>query len=41
MVNQWNSQENAEIFAHSPELKAAMEQAGVEGTHSVHFLNEA
>jgi hypothetical protein len=28
-------------FAHSPELKAAMEKAGVMGPPSVSFLNEA
>jgi hypothetical protein len=41
MVNKWNSQENVEKFAHSPELKAAMGKAGVVGTPGVHFLNEA
>jgi quinol monooxygenase YgiN len=40
-INQWNTLENAQAFAHSPELKAAMEKAGVMGPPSVHFLNEA
>ena len=39
-VNKWNSVANAQKFAHSPELKAAMEKAGVDGTPSVYFLNE-
>lgn len=41
VINKWNSLENAQKFAHSPELKAAMEKAGVEGTPNVYFLNEA
>ena len=41
VVNKWNSLENAQRFAHSPELKAAMEKAGVAGPPSVYFLNEA
>jgi len=41
IVNKWNSLEKAQKFAHSPELKAAMEKAGVVGAPSVHFLNEA
>lgn len=36
----WNSLANAQKFAQSPELKAAMEQAGVEGPPTVNFLNE-
>ena len=40
-INKWNSLENAQKFAHSPELKATMEKAGVIGAPSVHFLNEA
>ena len=40
-VNKWNSMANAQKFAQSPELKAAMEKAGVEGHPSINFLNEA
>jgi len=40
-INKWNSMENARKFSHSPELKAAMEKAGVVGQPSVFFLNEA
>lgn len=36
----WNSLANAQKFAQSPELKAAMEKAGVEGPPHFHFLNE-
>ncbi len=39
-INRWNSIANAQKFAHSPELKAAMEKAGVLGTPDVSFLNE-
>jgi quinol monooxygenase YgiN len=39
-VNKWNSMANAQKFAQSPDLKAAMEKAGVEGHPSVYFLNE-
>jgi quinol monooxygenase YgiN len=41
IINKWNSLENAQKFAHSPELKAAMEKAGVAGAPNVYFLNEA
>ena len=40
-INKWNSVDNAQKFAHSPELKAAMEKAGVVGAPIVSFLNEA
>ena len=40
-INKWNSLANAQKFAHSPELKAAMENAGVVGAPNVSFLNEA
>jgi quinol monooxygenase YgiN len=40
-INKWNSVESAQKFAHSPELKAAMEKAGVVGVPNVSFLNEA
>lgn len=39
-INKWNSLENAQKFAHSSDLKAAMEKAGVMGTPVVSFLNE-
>jgi quinol monooxygenase YgiN len=40
-INKWNTLANAQKFAHSPELKAAMEKAGVVGAPIVSFLNEA
>ena len=40
LVNKWDSLENAQKFAHSPELQAAMEKAGVMGAPNVSFLNE-
>ncbi|HWQ04384.1 MAG TPA: antibiotic biosynthesis monooxygenase [Longilinea sp.] len=40
-INKWNSLANAQKFAHSPELKAAMEKAGVLGQPNVSFINEA
>jgi len=41
VINKWNSLENAQKFAHSPELKAAMEKAGVVGQPAISFVNEA
>jgi quinol monooxygenase YgiN len=41
VINRWNSLANAQKFAHSPELKAAMEKAGVMGAPTIYFLNEA
>jgi quinol monooxygenase YgiN len=41
LLFKWNSVANAQKFAQSPELKAAMEKAGVEGPPTVTFLNEA
>jgi quinol monooxygenase YgiN len=41
LINKWNTLDNAQKFAHSPELKAAMEKAGVVGAPIVSFLNEA
>lgn len=41
LVFKWDSVENAQKFAHSPELRAAMEKAGVEGPPTITFLNEA
>ena len=39
LVFKWDSLDNARRYAQSPELKAAMQNAGVE-SHSVNFLNE-
>ena len=36
----WDSQARAQKWAQSPELKAAMMDAGVEGPPNVSFLNE-
>jgi heme-degrading monooxygenase HmoA len=41
VLNTWDTLAKAQKFAHSPELKAAMEKAGVEGPPSIFFLNEA
>jgi len=41
ILAKWNSVPNAQKFAQSPELKAAMEKAGVEGAPTIIFLNEA
>jgi heme-degrading monooxygenase HmoA len=41
VINQWDSLAKAQKFAHSPELKEAMEKAGVVGAPVVSFLNEA
>jgi quinol monooxygenase YgiN len=41
ILAKWNSVANAQKFAQSPELKAAMEKAGVEGAPTFTFLNEA
>ena len=40
LVFKWDSLENARKYAQSPELKAAMENAGVEGPPNISFLNE-
>jgi len=40
-INKWNSLANAQKFAHSSDLKAAMEKAGVVGVPTIYFLNEA
>lgn len=37
----WDSMENAQKYAGSPELKEAMENAGVTGPPTISFLNEA
>jgi hypothetical protein len=41
LIFKWNTIANAQKFAHSPELKASMDKAGVVGTPDIHFLNEA
>jgi heme-degrading monooxygenase HmoA len=41
IVFEWDSQERAQKWSRSPELKGAMEKAGVEGPPSVYFLNGA
>ena len=38
LVFKWNSVANAQKFAQSPDLRAAMENAGVDGAPSVTFL---
>jgi len=40
VFNKWDSLENAQKFAHSPELRAAMGKAGVVGQPVIAFLNE-
>jgi heme-degrading monooxygenase HmoA len=40
VIIKWNSMENAQKWAQSPEMKAAMEKAGVLGPPSISFLNE-
>jgi len=39
-IFKWDSLANAQKYANSPELKAAMEKAGVEGPPNISFLNE-
>jgi len=41
LLFKWNSVANAQKWAQSPELKAAMEKAGVDGAPVVSILNEA
>ena len=41
VIFQWDSLANAQKYAQSPELKAAMEKAGVNGPPKIDFLNEA
>jgi quinol monooxygenase YgiN len=41
VILEWDSMEKAQEYSQSPELKAAMEKAGVEGPPEIHFLNEA
>lgn len=37
----WDSADNARKYASSPELRAAMERAGVMGKPDIYFLEEA
>lgn len=37
---EWDSLENAQKYAQSPDLKAAMQKAGVTGPPHISFLNE-
>lgn len=41
VIFKWDSLSNAKKYAQSPELKAAMEKAGVDGPPKIFFLNEA
>jgi quinol monooxygenase YgiN len=41
VFSNWSSVADAQKFAGSPELKQAMQNAGVDGAPSVSFLNEA
>ena len=41
LLFKWDTLANAQKFAHSTELKAAMERAGVDGPPVITFLNEA
>ncbi len=40
VIFKWDSLAKAQKYANSPELKAAMEKAGVEGPPDIYFLNE-
>ena len=40
LMFKWDSLENARRYAQSPELKAAMQKAGVEGPPDIYFLEE-
>ena len=41
VLNTWDTFENARKFSESPELKTAMDKAGVYGRPEIHFLNQA
>ena len=41
LLFEWANLENARQFVQSPNLREAMERAGVTGPPDVHFLNEA
>jgi quinol monooxygenase YgiN len=40
IIFEWDSLANAQKYANSPELKKAMEKAGVNGPPNIYFLNE-
>jgi len=40
IIFKWDTLANAQKYANSPELKAAMEKAGVDGPPNISFLNE-
>jgi heme-degrading monooxygenase HmoA len=40
VLNTWDTFENARKFSESPELKAAMDKAGVYGRPEIRFLNQ-
>ena len=40
VIFKWDTLTNAQKYANSPELKAAMEKAGVDGPPNISFLNE-
>jgi quinol monooxygenase YgiN len=40
VIFEWDSLANAQKYANSPELKTAMEKAGVNGPPNIYFLNE-
>lgn len=40
VIFEWDSFENAQKYSQSPELKSAMEKAGVMGPPSIYFLDE-
>jgi quinol monooxygenase YgiN len=41
LLFEWDSKKNAETFMASPELKSAMQRAGVTEEPKIQFLNEA
>ena len=41
LMFKWDSLDNARKYAQSPELRSAMEKAGVLGPPTISFLNEA
>lgn len=41
IIFRWDTLENAQKYSQSPELKEAMQKAGVEGPPKISFLKEA
>lgn len=41
VVNQWDTMDNARKYASSPELREAMQRAGVTGIPEISFMEEA